>query len=223
MKNKATKDRKLPNASLMPGLFENFAEAGVVVIEYALLAADVTAMHEFFPRLAPQTAGARASDFSLEAQRWYAEHDGLQTIASQLIGQPAHLSRLQAFDKSPSTNWFVPWHQDRAAEGEERAVAVLETMVALRIHLDDCDEDNGPLDVLPGSHRHGRLEADAIARLAAETPSRLCLAACGDIVALRPLLVHRSQRARKPAARRVVHIEFAARSEPAACDDKAYG
>jgi hypothetical protein len=32
----------------------------------------------------------------------------------------------------------------------------------------------------------------------------------GDIVAMCPLLIHRSQRARTPAARRVIHLEFCA-------------
>jgi hypothetical protein len=36
----------------------------------------------------------------------------------------------------------------------------------------------------------------------------LCLADRGDIVAMRLLLLHRSQRAKMPAARRVIHIEY---------------
>ena len=31
--------------------------------------------------------------------------------------------------------------------------AILEQMVAVRIHLDDVSEENGPLKVQPGSHR----------------------------------------------------------------------
>jgi ectoine hydroxylase-related dioxygenase (phytanoyl-CoA dioxygenase family) len=81
-------------------------------------------------------------------------------------------------------------------------------MIALRIHLDDCDEDNGPLEVIPGSHELGRLTAGDIAALTGQSQPLLCLAVRGDLVALRPLLVHRSQRARRPAARRVLHLEF---------------
>jgi hypothetical protein len=186
-----------------------FAALGVAVVEYALSEADLAAMAASFPKLDVKVAGARADAFSAAARDWYATHEGLLSLASRLLQADARLSRLQAFDKSPTANWFVPWHQDRAEDGREREVAVLERTLALRIHLDDCDETNGPLEVVPGSHVHGRLDAAAITFLVAEAPSLVCLAARGDIVAMRPLLIHRSQRAQTPAARRVVHIEFA--------------
>ena len=87
---------------------------------------------------------------------------------------------------------------------------VLERMVTLRIHLDDCDEDNGPLEVLPGTHTSGRLSREAIARHVELATPMLCLCARGDILALRPLLVHRSQKAKAPRRRRVLHLEYAA-------------
>jgi ectoine hydroxylase-related dioxygenase (phytanoyl-CoA dioxygenase family) len=192
----------------MPALQQQFTASGIAVVEYALTPHDLSAMDATFPRLPNQTAGARANAFSFEAQEWFATHSGLLELAGRLLRKPARLSRLQAFDKSVGTNWFVPWHQDRAEDGRGRPVAQLERTVALRVHLDDCNEDNGPLEVIPGSHVHGRLAADAIATVAAVSPSRLCLAVRGDIVAMRPLLLHRSQRARVPAGRRVVHLEF---------------
>ena len=187
-----------------------FAAHGVAVVETPLAEDDLARMEATFPDLGFKLAGARAEAFSLDARGWYATHECLLGLACRLLQADARLSRMQAFDKSPSTNWFVPWHQDRAVDGREREVAMLERTVALRIHLDDCDETNGPLEVVPGSHVQGRLDAAAIATVAADTPSLVCLAARGDIVAMRPLLVHRSQRAQRPAARRVVHIEFTA-------------
>jgi ectoine hydroxylase-related dioxygenase (phytanoyl-CoA dioxygenase family) len=187
-----------------------FAERGVVIFEYALTPDDLQALDAMFPDLAPRTAGARSEAFTPTAQAWLAAHDGLIELASRLLQVPSRLSRIQAFDKSAGANWFVPWHQDRAEDGQERSVAQLERTVALRIHLDDCDENNGPLEVLPGSHNAGRLDADAIAGLTAAGAPLLCLVARGDIVAMFPLLIHRSQRARTPAARRVIHLEFCA-------------
>lgn len=35
---------------------------------------------------------------------------------------------------------------------------VLENMIAVRVHLDDCGMDHCPLRVIPGSHRHGWLD-----------------------------------------------------------------
>jgi ectoine hydroxylase-related dioxygenase (phytanoyl-CoA dioxygenase family) len=189
-----------------------FATAGVAVVEYALTADDLAAMDAMFPMLGARMAGARADAFTPEARGFFATHEGLLELASRLLGARAHFTRLQAFDKSPAANWFVPWHQDRAEDGCERDVSILGRTVALRVHLDDCDESNGPLEVVPGSHAHGRLQADAISAMVATLPSRVCLAVRGDIVALRPLLLHRSQRARIPAARRVVHMEFSSLS-----------
>ncbi len=186
-----------------------FARLGTVLILEPLPRADIAHMEEFFPVLPPRTAGARAEDFSREAREWIAGHEGLRALASQLAQKPVWLSRLQAFDKSPEANWFVPWHQDRAEDGRERPVEVLEDTVALRIHLDDCGDDNGPLEVILGSHTSGRLEADAIVKVLAGAAPVSCFAARGDIVAMRPLLLHRSKRATKPAARRVIHIEYA--------------
>jgi ectoine hydroxylase-related dioxygenase (phytanoyl-CoA dioxygenase family) len=185
-----------------------FAQQGVAIFEYVLTPGDLKVLDDVCPDLAPRTAGAQSQAFSPTAYAWLAAHDSLLELASRLLQAPARLLRIQAFDKSPGVNWFVPWHQDRAEDGQERSVAQLERTVALRIHLDDCDENNGPLEVIPGSHTAGRLDAQAIAVRTAATTPVLCLAVRGDIVAMRPLLIHRSQRARAPAARRVIHLEF---------------
>jgi ectoine hydroxylase-related dioxygenase (phytanoyl-CoA dioxygenase family) len=206
-----------PGEARWPETLEaRFDALGVAIIEYALTKADVARMDAAFPVLPTKTAGARAEAFPRDTRDWLAAHEALCTLAGRLIGggdaRAVALTRLQAFDTSAAANWFVPWHQDRASDGCERAVSELERTVALRIHLDDCDEDNGPLEVLAGSHVHGRLTADAIAEQVAVRDAVLCLAVRGDIVALRPLAVHRSQRARNPRHRRVLHLEFTARA-----------
>jgi ectoine hydroxylase-related dioxygenase (phytanoyl-CoA dioxygenase family) len=197
---------------LSPDLTQRFRDAGVAVVEYALLPEDLTRMDAGFPMLAVGGAGARTADFDRDFVNWLADHDGLLALAERLALTPMRFARALALDKSPGANWFVPWHQDRAVDGVDRAVSMLERMIALRIHLDDCDEANGPLEVIAGSHTHGRLTAGDIAVLTGQCDPLLCLAVRGDIVALRPLLVHRSQRARVPAARRVLHLEFVAQA-----------
>ena len=194
-----------------------FEQCGIAIVEHALLPNDMATIERFFPALSARVAGARADRFSPDARQWLAGNDSLNGLASTLLkceglARP-RLTRIQALDKSPGANWFVPWHQDRAEDGVERDPALLQNTIALRIHLDDCDEDNGPLEVIPGSHHHGRLESSAIAALHARTPPLLCLAVRGDIVAMRPLLVHRSQRARRPRARRVLHLEYVCRAQ----------
>lgn len=195
--------------SLPATLDERFATLGVAIIEHALGPADLAQLDAAFPKLAPGMAGVRSAGFAMGEHAALVANATLAAVAARLADRPMQLTRALALDKSPAANWFVPWHQDRAENGRDRPVAELEQIVTLRIHLDDSDESNGPLEVVPGSHVDGRLDRDAIAALCRAVEPLLCLALRGDILVMRPLLVHRSQRARKPAARRVLHLEYA--------------
>lgn len=117
------------------------------------------------------------------------------------------------FDKTVAANWRVQWHQDRVMKiGERRIeppVDVLEQMLAVRVHLDESGPDNGPLRVIPGSHRRGKLSDEEIATLSATGPIALLTIPRGALLLMRPLLVHASSPALAPGHRRVLHIDFA--------------
>ena len=83
-------------------------------------------------------------------------------------------------------------------------------IVALRIHLDDSTSDNGPLRVLPGTHRMGVLSDAQIRELAQAITLVECVAAKGSVVRMRPLLVHSSSKCAVLAPRRVLHVEYSA-------------
>ena len=154
----------------------------------------------------------------------------LASIASQALGARAIPFRATLFDKSRRANWLVVWHQDTALPlRARREVAgwgpwstkagvlyahapaeVLSRIIALRIHLDDSRADNGPLRVLPGTHRMGVLTDARIQELAHRVSPVDCLVLRGGVVAMRPLLVHSSSRVVASVPRRVVHIEYAA-------------
>ena len=88
------------------------------------------------------------------------------------IDPAAFLVKTIYFDKTTEANWYVTWHQDltiNVAEKKETpgftgwtnrdsVVSVippeemLKNIFTIRIHLDDTDEKNGGLKVLPGSH-----------------------------------------------------------------------
>lgn len=93
-------------------------------------------------------------------------------------------------------------------------MSVLEGMLAIRLHLDPCGLENGPVRVLDGSHRHGRLSATAIAEFRRVQPERDCVVAQGGILAFRPIVLHASAPAMAPGHRRVIHIEYAASALP---------
>jgi hypothetical protein len=209
-------------------LTTHFATNGIAIIEYALVPADIERMAAAFTDTSAR-GGARQSSIPGGLLDWLIEHPVLCELARSLSGPQARLVRVLAFDKSPAANWFVPWHQDRSIAVQARfecdgysnwtirdgqiqvepPIAILETMVALRIHLDDCGDDNGPLEAVLGSHVAGRLDRDAVAAAADNGRRMLCLADRGDILAMRPLIVHRSQKAKASSRRRVLHLEYA--------------
>jgi ectoine hydroxylase-related dioxygenase (phytanoyl-CoA dioxygenase family) len=144
-----------------------------------------------------------------------------------LLGPDMRAVRGIFFDKTPGANWPVAWHQDltlalrerRDAEGWsnwtlKRGVthvqappAVLDRMVTMRLHLDDCDEDNGPLRVIAGSHISGVLPRAEVARRTREGDHTVA-ARAGDALLMKPLILHASSPARVPSHRRVLHLEF---------------
>jgi len=85
---------------------------------------------------------------------------------------------------------------------------VLEAMLAVRLHLDDCDAENGPLRVASGSHLSGIVHSDDIPGAIKEHKETLCLAGVGEAVLMRPLLLHASSTAIRPRHRRVLHIVY---------------
>lgn len=90
----------------------------------------------------------------------------------------------------------------------ERAGATLLGMITLRVALDASVADTGPMEVIPGSHRQGVLTRSQIDALVDAAEPKVCLTERGDILAMSPLLVHRTQRAHSPLSQRVVHVEF---------------
>jgi ectoine hydroxylase-related dioxygenase (phytanoyl-CoA dioxygenase family) len=153
----------------------------------------------------------------------------LLTLAAEIVGQEAIPFRATVFDKSPQSNWLVVWHQDTAlpirkrhdAEGwgpwsvkdgityAHAPASVLVQVLALRVHLDESNADNGPLRVLPGTHVKGILSDDDIERLTEQIPAADCLVPRGGVLAMRPLTVHASSKSHSEAPRRVIHIEYA--------------
>jgi hypothetical protein len=150
-----------------------------------------------------------------------------------VLGSGARPVKAILFDKTESVNWNLKWHQDNVIAVQERRdvpgfsgwsekvgiphvrppVEVLQQMLAARIHLDDCPADNGALKVLAGSHAYGRLSAEEFDDWCHKTPV-VCSAAKGQVLFMRPLLLHSSARAANPRHRRVLHVEYAASDLP---------
>ena len=90
---------------------------------------------------------------------------------------------------------------------------LLSRMLAVRVHLDNSLEQNGALRVVPGTHRSGFIPESEILTMEKQ-PEEICAVRRGDVVLMRPLILHASSCAQKPGARRVLHLEFASEELP---------
>ncbi len=114
---------------------------------------------------------------SVPAVKELAESAMVRALIDPVLGPKAFVARSLFFDKTPDANWKVAWHQDltiavrakietdgyaawSVKEGVvhvQPPVSVLEKMITVRLHLDDCGLENGLLQVIPGSHQAGRM------------------------------------------------------------------
>lgn len=170
-------------------------------------------------------------------QRCLLDHPDVRTVALRLrdeliesayLPETAVAIQAIAFDKNSHSNWKVTWHQDlmfpltkpASADGYDLGNgkdgvpyarpprAVLEKLLAVRLHLDDCDERNGPLRVIDGSHLAGVLVGDELVRAKTRGTETTCLARAGEALLMKPLLLHASSPAQEPRHRRVLHLVY---------------
>jgi ectoine hydroxylase-related dioxygenase (phytanoyl-CoA dioxygenase family) len=161
------------------------------------------------------------------------ENDALRMLVCGLFANDAFAFKATLFDKHTDANWSVAWHQDTSIPVKCKVnsprwsrwtlkdhidyalppIDVLENIVAVRIHLDDCDARNGALRVREGSHRMGLLSSATSADESAAHRDVLIEGVAGSALLMRPMLVHASSRATSDASsvrrRRVLHLEFA--------------
>jgi hypothetical protein len=210
-------------------LHTTLAEAGWLRVPSGLPRATLDAL--------PVDAALDASDAgsrSLLTEIWCSGlvaplRSGLQSLG--LIPDDAVAVQCTLFRKTPDCNWKVPYHQDLSipvAEFVEHPALsgwsvkedgryvqapsdLLDGLLAARLHLDPCDNDDGALRVVPGSHRLGRLNPERIAAMDKRRDEVVCTADVGDLLLMRPLLLHASSKAGRPSGRRVLHFLFAPR------------
>jgi ectoine hydroxylase-related dioxygenase (phytanoyl-CoA dioxygenase family) len=158
----------------------------------------------------------------------------VREIMAAVVGSKCFAVRGIFFNKTQGANWKVAWHQDLTIAVRERREVhgfgpwttkdgvlhvqpppqVMSGMLAIRLHLDESGPENGPLRVMAGSHRKGRLTAEEIASVKKED-AMMCCVPRGAALLMRPLLLHASSSCVIATPRRVIHLEFAAEELPA--------
>jgi phytanoyl-CoA hydroxylase len=79
-------------------------------------------------------------------------------VVMPILGRSVRLYWEQGVAKPPRARTELPWHQDNGY-----APTIPEEYVTCWLALDDADEDNGCIHVLPGSHRNGTLDHHNVA------------------------------------------------------------
>ena len=212
---------------------ENFDQLGVLSIPGVLTAPQCADIERELAPLVSDSAGTR----QLLQERW------CQALATQLREHPS-LKQLLAstpravqctyFEKDRLRNWLVSLHQDLSIPVAQRVEAlgwqgwslkqgqwfvqapptVLASLVAVRLHLDPCGPEDGPLRVLCGTHLHGVIDAELAPGWRQRAAEQTCVAHVGDVVCMRPLLLHASSKATGTSRRRVLHFVFGPASLP---------
>lgn len=125
-------------------------------------------------------------------------------------------------DKHVRGNWSLPMHQDIYLRVRNKMsehlpprrvrppVDILRSMLVMRLHLDDCLAVSGGLRIVPGTHltvHRGFMPESKLLTLNLRS---------GDVLLMRPLLVHDSPPSTVAKLRRVVHLSFIPRRLKAA-------
>ena len=153
----------------------------------------------------------------------------LLTICETLTSKTLVPYKATLFEKTGKANWLVSYHQDTALPLEKKVTEdgwgpestkqgtrfvhaptwALSKILALRIQLDDSTSLNGPLRVIPGTHRKRQLTDNAFAEAVKSSEPVECLTKRGGVIAMRPLILHASSKSSNDPPRRVLHIEYA--------------
>ena len=158
--------------------------------------------------------------------------ENLKSVMKEIIGEDFFVVKSIYFDKPETSNWYVPYHQDLTISVDKKMeiknfelwttkqnqfavqppIEFLENITTIRIHLDDTDENNGALRVVPKSHLKKIYRPETIDwNKEIET---ICRVKKGGIMLMKPLTLHSSKRITNNKKRRVIHIEFSNRELP---------
>ncbi|MGV3540582.1 MAG: WYL domain-containing protein [Rufibacter sp.] len=154
-------------------------------------------------------------------------NQNMQRLVKEGFGENYFLTKAIYFDKLPLSNWYVTWHQDVPINVKEKIetegfrgwtnkgglvsvippLEYLQKAFTVRIHLDDTDEKNGALRVIPKTHFQV-LTNEEIAIIREAEEAKCCKVLRGGVHLMKPLTLHASSKIENDQHRRVIHLEF---------------
>lgn len=182
---------------------------GYLLVRGVFDAAEVQAMRDAIARILETVEGTAADrnhrwsgvDESLQLKGFHdlqyhdavftrmAAHPRIVEALTDLIGPNVQLHHSKMLVKPPEQGAPFPMHQDYPYFPHAR-----HSVLAASVHLDETDEENGCLHVIPGSHKLGPLEADGDAHTV-DYPlesGTACPASPGDVLFFNYLTIHGS-------------------------------
>ncbi len=158
-----------------------------------------------------------------EAFRRLGRHPRLIEPVMQILGGPVYMHQYKVNAKAAFDGDVWQWHQDYGTWARDDEMPEPRAM-NVAVFLDDVTAANGPLIFLPGSHRHGVVEAGhdlettsyPLWTLDRDTVSKLyreggCVAPTGDagsMLMFSSLLVHASPPNISPMDRTIVYLSL---------------
>lgn len=159
-------------------------------------------------------------------------NEKLNNVIGQIFGKNYFVVKSIYFDKPETSNWYIAYHQDLTISVDKKVelanfgpwttkqnqfavqppIHILENNFTIRIHLDDTDENNGALRVIPKSHSKEIYRPETIDWTVENETT--CAVNKGGIMIMKPLILHSSSRTTNNKKRRVIHIEFSNQELP---------
>lgn len=222
---------------------EELSEQGFTIVENIYTKDEVTQILKVIDNIDNSKATFRKSADLFAIRQFLKEvpathllifNKNLTQLISQLFGQDFFVVKSIYFDKPETSNWYVPYHQDLTISVDKKVaienfgpwtvkqnqfavqppIEILENIVTIRIHLDDTNENNGALRVIPKSHTKKIYRPEHIDW--SKENETTCNVKQGGLMIMKPLILHSSSRTTNHQKRRVIHIEFSNIALPAA-------
>ena len=150
----------------------------------------------------------------------------IKTLLAKFYPSNYFLTKAIYFDKPPTSNWFVPYHQDLSVSvnqkvaldgytnwtskkgqfGVQPPIEILARTITLRIHFDKTNQFNGALKVISKSHKRGIIRT--VSKDWNLDAEHICPVEKGGVMLMKPLTLHASNRTTNNKQRRVIHLEF---------------
>ncbi len=219
----------IPDSAYADIEHDAFRRDGAVRLHAALSDSELGSLIDFAKDFPTGRAGIRLHDRAL-LSRLLDAGGCIGTVAAALLGASCKPVRAILFDKTPSTNWSLGWHQDRTIAVVDRVdapgfgpwtvkagvhhvvppIGILNGMLTLRVHLDPVPMENAPLLIAPGSHCLGLVAEPEIPGVVRRCGTMACTADAGDVWIYATPILHASDAALAPIHRRVLQVDYAA-------------